>query len=583
MHLRNIYPFCFLLTALVAFSSCAIKDDLPLPLKKAMITAFEVEGQCNASDNGYAEAVINKDKRTVDVYVGDTVNLASLSIKRFEVSNEATIIPEQDICVYPSKFPTTSFTRSAEDVSSKVNFSNGPVGFTLRTYQDYEWTINVSQIIQREVYMSGQVGDAIIDPVNQNVIVYVTSTTDRSALRVQKFSLGGKHGTVTPDPTQSETNDFTEMRTFQVRLAGSGKVQKWNVIVYKTNAAEQVEATAFARSVSATISGKNPWNSQPVVEYHASGTSEWTTINSSLVSVNGTRFTAELTGIRPATTYTYRVTAGSAKSEELTFTTVGEQQLENAGFEEWSIVDPTSDKALYQPWGEGKTPYWGTGNPGATTVGASNSTYLDEDGRRFANLKSKFIAVKFAAGNIFTGDYIETDGTNGVLSFGRPFTSFPTKMRFDYKYKTSTITRTGGDWKDAWGKYIPKSMYENFKGQPDSCSIYIALGDWEPQTYTYQYGEKKGQTIEVPYLIITRPSILHLMDMNSPNLIAFGQVTKGEDVNTWTTETITLDYRIKDRQPKYVIVVASSSKYGDYFTGGEESLLQLDNIELLYE
>ena len=122
-------------------------------------------------------------------------------------------------------------------------------------------------------------------------------------------------------------------------------------------------------------------------------------------------------------------------------------------------------------------------------------------------------------------------------------------------------------------------MYENLKGQPDSCCIYIALGDWEPVTYV----SSKGTTYSCPYLIRTRPSTLHLMDMNSPNLIAYGQLTKGEDVSTWTTETIRLNYRVKDRQPKYVIVVASSSKYGDYFTGGEESLLQLDNIELLYE
>jgi hypothetical protein len=121
-------------------------------------------------------------------------------------------------------------------------------------------------------------------------------------------------------------------------------------------------------------------------------------------------------------------------------------------------------------------------------------------------------------------------------------------------------------------------MYENFKGQPDSCSVYIALGDWEPVTYT-----AKGVTYTCPYLIRTRPSALHLFDLNDPHLIAYAQMTKGEDVNSWTTETLNLDYRVRDRQPKYIIVVASSSKYGDYFTGGEESLLQIDNIELLYE
>ena len=580
MHLRNICSICYLLAVLVAFNSCAIRDDLPLPIKRAEITAFKVDGQCNELDTDTAAAVINREHRTVDVFVSDTVNIAALSIKQFEVSNEATIIPEQNSCLCPNDFPSTSFTASAKnDVCSKVDFSKGTVAFTLRTYQDYEWTVRVQQIVQREVYIDGQVGDAVIDPINRNVIVYVASSKELSALKVQRFSLGGKHGTVTPDPTQSETYDFTQKHPFAVKMAGSPDVQQWNVIVYKTDKVETVEATAFARSVSATISGKMPWGAKPVIEYHAAGISEWTTVNEAQITLDNTTFTAELTGIRPATIYTYRVTAGSTTSEELTFTTVGEQQPENAGFEEWSILDPTSPKALYQPWGEGTTtPYWGTGNPGATTASASNSTYKDEDGRRFANLQSKFILAKLAAGNIFTGDYLETDGTNGVLSLGRPFTAFPTKMRFDYKYKTSPITRTGGSWKEPWGKYIPRAMYENMKGQPDSCSVYIALGDWEPDTYT-----SKGTTYTCPYLIRTRSTALHLMDMNSPNLIAYGQMTKGENVDTWTTETINIDYRIKNRQPKYIIIVASSSKYGDYFTGGEESLLQLDNIELLYE
>jgi len=568
-----------LLACLLSLCSCTIKDDIPFPIREAAIVAFEVDGQCDEQDNAYADATIDKTNRTVDVYVGDTVDISALTIKRFEVSNEATIVPDDGICVHPNQFPTISFWRTMGDTSSKVDFSNGTVHFTLRTYQDYEWTVRVRQLIMREVYIVGQVGESVIDPVNQNVIVYVSSSKDLSRLQVRKFSLGGKHGTVTPDPTASETYDFSQLETtFQVALAGSSEVQTWKVFVYHTDAQETIQAQSFARSSSVTVTGTIPVGTTPLVEYHAQNTSEWTMVNAGQVTANGVNFTAEITGLRPGTTYVYRVTAGSVISEEMTFSTIGEQQLENAGFEYWSSITANSGKELLQPWGEGQTPYWGTGNPGATTVGNSNSTYKDEDGRRFANLQSKYIVIKFAAGNIFTGDYLETDGTNGVLSFGRPFTAFPTKMRFDYKYHTSTITRTGGDWKEAWGDYISKSMYENMKGQPDSCSIYIALGDWEPVTYT-----SKGVTYTCPYLIRTRPSALHLFDMNSPNLIAFAQLTKGEDVNEWTTETLTLNYRIRNRQPKYIIVVASSSKYGDYFTGGEASLLQLDNIELLYD
>ena len=34
---------------------------------------------------------------------------------------------------------------------------------------------------------------------------------------------------------------------------------------------------------------------------------------------------------------------------------------------------------------------------------------------------SMFGIGKFAAGNVFVGQYLKTDGTDGVLGFGRPF------------------------------------------------------------------------------------------------------------------------------------------------------------------
>ena len=197
----------------------------------------------------------------------------------------------------------------------------------------------------------------------------------------------------------------------------------------------------------------------------------------------------------------------------------------------------------------------------------------EEDGRRYANLQSKYIVIKFAAGNIFTGKYLETDGTNGVLSFGRPFTSRPEKLQFDFQYKTSPITRTAsGGWKDGYGKYISRTLFEGLKGQPDSCNVYIALGDWEPTLY-------KGT--QCPYLVRTRPSEFQVLDKNDPHIIAYAQMTCGRDVDSWTTEQLKLDYR-SNRTPKYIIVVAASSKYGDYFTGGETSLMKIANLRLIY-
>ena len=46
---------------------------------------------------------------------------------------------------------------------------------------------------------------------------------------------------------------------------------------------------------------------------------------------------------------------------------------------------------------------------------------------------------------------------------------------------------------------------------------------------------------------------------------------------------IDIKYRDTNRKPTYILIVASSSKYGDYFTGGEGSTLYLDELELSFD
>ena len=106
----------------------------------------------------------------------------------------------------------------------------------------------------------------------------------------------------------------------------------------------------------------------------------------------------------------------------------------------------------------------------------------------------------------------------------------------------------------------------HLKGRPDSCQVYIALTDWD-----------------APLEIRTRHSERQLFDPSDSHVIAYGELTKGESVSSWTQADIELDYRYTNRMPKYIVVVASSSKYGDYFTGGVGSKLWLDECELIYD
>ena len=567
MFSRGTYCLSVCMAMALCMFSCDVKDDLLLPLVKSEITSFLIAGQCGEDGETYAAAQIDKDNCTVVAYVDDRTPINSVEVRSVRVSNDATIgvMTEDGVKELDSFAPSY-------DAYPVLDFSS-PRTFVLTTYQEYKWQVTVQQIVKREVVVEGQVGTAVIDTVNHNVLVYVSSSQNLSSVKVEKFTLGGTHGTVSPDPTGT-VQDFSMRRKFSVKEYCSKTATDWYVYLYKVDESQSVTATVFPYAVSASVSGHMQSGVTPTVEYRKSGAQDWTTLEESLVECSDVSYTANLKPLEPGTTYECRVKANTNTSSIQEFTTAEALQIENGSFDYWH-VEGSGKQALYCPWSEGGSSYWDTGNRGATTVGASNSTYGTDGSRTYANLQSKFIVIKFAAGNIFTGSYIKTDGTNGILSFGRPFNSFPTGVRFDYKYKTSTINRGGDKWDDNYSKYISRTTYDGLRGKPDSCQIYVALiGDKSEQTY-------EGETY--PLVIKTRPSELQLFSPTDDNVIAYAQMTKGESVTEWTTQTLTLNYRHTDRTPKYIIVVASSSKYGDYFIGGDESQLQVDDIRLLYE
>lgn len=560
--------YYFLFAVALSLVSCVIPDDIPYPIVESEITAFEVAGQCDETGEGMAAARIDKTNRVIDFFVNDQVDIKRIKVRKIEAVNDPHIVVGDTIRQRSAIYPTQGLP-VGDNQSLVLDFSQSQY-ITLRTYQDYTWTVRAQQIVKREVEVEGQIGNAVIDPDTRVVVVYVNESQNLAAIKVKKFSLGGPHGSVDPDPTKEAYVDFTNSRRYYVKNGWSELVYPWVVYVYQTAAAVQPTMEVSTTAKGATlISGIRPNGIVPVVEYKVVGDAEWEKASEIRIPT-ATTYEVELKALKSDVLYVCRATFNQTTTDEKTFHFIGEQ-LENSGFEEWHVKGEGM-KALYCPWAEGSEPYWDTGNHGATTVGASNSTYVDENGRRYANLQSKYIVIKFAAGNIFTGKYVETDGSNGVIAFGRPFTSRPSQMTFEYQYKTSTITRNGGEWNNAWGQYISKNLYDNLKGKPDSCCVFIALGDWQPETY---------KTTVCPYLIRTRPTALHLMDLKDPHLIGYAQMTRGEDVSEWTTQTLNIDYR-SDRTPTTIIVVASSSKYGDYFTGGEESLLKVDNFKLIY-
>ena len=557
MRKYNITKIMFMLAFIAGIvSSCAIENDIPYPIVEASIESITVEGQRGADQNTFTAATINKSARTVTLYVNDGVDISRLQILSLKTDVGAELVVDNpDVCEDFSKFPTSGFA-SLDSIplssNTRVDFTN-PVTFTLRTYQDYKWKVTVNQIIQRDIEIDGMPADCVIDTYTRKVIIYVEKGTDLTNVNITKMNLGGEYGRVSPDPTLKK--DYSSPSTFHVSYSWEKEddiFRKWTVYVYQDSSESSDSSTeSFAMTSRATVSGKVQSGKTPNVEYRKDSETSWNTVASSNISISGNTFTATLTGLSAATKYKYRVGTDGNMGKEQSFTTVGATPLENGSMEEWS-----QEGKQYNPWASGDDSFWGTGNPGAAAFIGNLTTPTDESvSGKAALLETKNAIIKLGAGNIFTGDFA-LDGLNGLLHFGRPFSSFPTALRLYYKYTPATINMIGDNVGDL----------ANLKGETDICQIYIALSD-------------KSE----PYEIRNNPKNRQLFDPNDKNIIAYGEFTSSETVTSYKKLEIPLEYRATGRTPKYIIIVASSSKYGDYYIGGVGSKLWLDEMELVYD
>lgn len=327
----------------------------------------------------------------------------------------------------------------------------------------------------------------------------------------------------------------------------SGDVGTRSAILRGTVAKDDVESVGFS--------------------YRKNGTGDWTYVEGtpgSRALAKGTPFYAELTSLDTGAKYEYKAVSDDFESAVQTFETGTEEQLPNAGFEYWS--KPAKAYLLY---GDGQDMFWDSGNHGSTMLGDSyNITTPDANvkhsGNYSAMLKSTKVVMALAAGNLFAGKYLETEGTNGVLGWGRPFVSRPKAVRVWVKYNPVKV--------DNIGNKLPADA-SVAKGDMDNGIIYMALVDDSTESYN-------GNA----WPCIIRTSVPKLFDKNGNNVIAYGEhvFTAATDGTDMVEITIPLDYR-NDKKPSNIIFVASASRYGDYFTGGAGSTMWVDDIEMIYE
>ncbi|MDE6629212.1 MAG: PCMD domain-containing protein [Muribaculaceae bacterium] len=526
MRLRqyNAIWILMLSATLAALTGC-IKNDIPYPRIQPDFLQIEAEGQTR-------EAVIDVQNRFITLTLGEEVDIENVDITSYALSEGASIV--------------------GGDLDAPVNLKKYYI-VTLRLYQDYDWVIQGVQNIERYFTVENQIGATVIDVVARRVVVTVPESQGLERVKVLTMKLGPTGSTVTP-ALAGATVSLEE--PLEVTVSAYGRNEKWTIYgetVQSSVSTSGADAfTQVAWVYGAAVEGRDNG-----VEYRLKGAEDWIRVPSDWITHTGSTFSARLIHLNPETTYEARAYSGEEYGAIEEFTTGSIVQVPNSSLDHWSLSG-----RVWNPWGEGDEPYWDSGNKGATTLGDSNTTPTDTtstgigDGYA-ARLLTKFVGIgsigKLAAGNIFTGSYVRTDGTNGVLSFGRPFTQRPTKLHGYWKYRCTDISHTNNE-------------YTQLKGRPDTCAVWVALID-SPE----------------PFEIRTNPSNRHLFDPEGSEVVAYGSIQSGESIPEYVPFEVELNYRSYSRVPRYIIIVGSASKYGDFFTGGNGSVLYLDDLQLLYD
>lgn len=518
----RIFKILIPLCACAILAAC-IKNDIPYPRIQANFLTFTATGQ----DRG---AVIDSINRTVTLYFGEETDIQNVSVEEYTLTPGATVV--------------------GETLSAPLDLSK-PQYVTLHLYQDWQWTVAGVQDIERYFTVTGQVGASYIDVPGRRVVVYINKKQPLSKVYVESVKLGPTGSVISP---ALEGEYVNLSKPLEVKLQEYGRVTTWTIFAEQTDA-EVTTMRADAWTNVAWVYGEAQAGKNNGIQYRIEGDTEWTTVPDSEVTHDGGNFRARIVHLSPETAYEARAYSDDAFGEVVKFTTGSVVQVPNTNLDEWWL-----NGKVWNPWPEGGTPYWDTGNKGATTLGPSNSTPTDDTSTGTgwaARLETKFVGIgalgKLAAGNLFVGLYFKTDGTNGILHFGRPFTQRPTKLRGYLKYTSSTINYASDEWTD-------------LKGQPDTCIVWCALIDQNE-----------------PFEIRTNPRNRQLFDSNGSYVVAYGKVEYGQTIENYIPFEFELDYKSTSRVPKYILITASASKYGDYFTGGTGSVLYLDDLELLYD
>lgn len=493
-----------------------------------------------------------------------------------------------------SKTGTIELPESGKQYTLKFKYSKTPDGYltVIVKVQEYVDAFDDSFLFSPEPTVMGdgfnidKVTGYYSDPIKFNI----SSIND---LQDMKFTVAGDgityeimhEGSVLPEaaangitytPTDAMNGVLTLTPSFFEKLEAGINSINFEIKDSGANTGKATAQIALAKPVSITAQDlwfgtadmsavvTNPATNNVTIKYRVSGAGAWTDLPT-IKGADGYTYTAQITGYKPGKTYEYQLFENGVESGEIkNETTPAGTQMPNAGFEEWH----QKGKSWY-PFAEGGSEFWATGNPGSALL-QTNITTREADprpsssGQYSAKLQTTDIA-KLAAGNIFIGEFGETDmlSMSGTVNMGRAFTfnARPTKLRVWYKGNV---------------------------GGGDKSRIFVCLTNMTKPGCTYHTINTKSGEIDKTVLDPTKEFLYtNLQDPSTleGHILGYGDLLIEQTQSEWTMIEIPINYRKKyeSEKPNVLILTASASYRGDYFEGSTDSNLFLDDIEFVYE
>ncbi len=495
-------------------------------------------GTIQLPQGGYLYTLTFKYSKTPDGYLTVTVN-----VREWETVHDDSYLFS----------PDPSISGEGFDIKSITGYYTDPISFAITSINplaSLKFTDNKDT--EYAVLDEGNV----VDGIAAQGISYTKTDEYNGKLTLDETFFGKLESGINPlNFIITDTDGGEGKTTAQIAIAGASGISSPD-LWFGTGNLDAIVTNPSASDIQIKYRSKGKYDTER---------SEWIS-KPAVKGADGFTYSVAPSDLAADHTYEFQLTEnGTEVGAVKTVTTETGIQLPNAGFEDWN----KSGDAWY-PYSAGGTAFWGSGNPGSSSLGEQFNTTTGiadprpgSSGTTAAQLQTQKPSVmgigRLAAGNIFVGEFGGVSGMGGSVKMGRAFT-------FNAKPKALRV----------WYKY---NLGEGDKGRIFACLVNMTNGS----TYHTVNTNKPEATTFDP-----KDEFLYTDKTNTGTLeghiIGYGDFLIEASQNEWKEYIIPITYReqYSGEKPNVLLVTATASYRGDYFEGSTDSKLVIDDFEFIY-